>query len=74
MVNQALIAYAGPIVASLAINGIWAAITTACVYAYLHRERIKRMKIIDMLTRPLQRIVKKIAIKQLANRRDRDSQ
>lgn len=58
-------AYAGPVIASIAFNIGGAAVATACVYLYLHRERFKRKKVLLMLTKPFHGLVKRIAIAKL---------
>ena len=57
--------YAGPIIASIAINGIWAAIGVVCVYLYLNKEKLRKYKLIKTITRPLHKIIKKIALKRI---------
>ena len=60
-------AYAGPVIASIALNVGGSIIATACVYIYLHRDRLKSKKALLMLnlTKPLHGIVKKIAISKI---------
>ena len=57
--------YAGPIIASIAINGIWAAIGVACVYMYLNKEKLNKYKLLKIITRPLHKIIKRIALKRI---------
>jgi len=62
-----LFAYAGPILASLALNGFWAVLGTICVYAYLNRERLGKKRWLRAVTKPLHTTIKKIATSKLEN-------
>ena len=57
--------YAGPIVASLAFNGIWAAVGAICIYLYLNRGKLSKNKLLYSLTKPFHRIIKKVAVRRL---------
>ena len=61
-------AYAGPIVASIAINGLWAAIGVICVYFYLNKNRFKKYKLLNIITRPFHKTIKKIALKRISKK------
>lgn len=58
-------AYAGPVLASLALNGIWAVVGTICVYGYLNRDRLGKKKWLRFATKPLHSLIKSIALSKL---------
>ena len=61
--------YAGPIIATIAINSVGALIATICVYIYLNRKKFKRNKILNFITRPFHGIISKIAKKNLEKKK-----
>jgi len=61
-------AYAGPVLTTIAFNGIAAIVATICVYIYLNREKLKRRKFLSKITRPLHKPIKSIALKNLAKK------
>ena len=65
-------AYAGPIIASIAINGIWAAIGVACVYLYLNRKSLSRYKFLKILTKPFHKTIKKIALNRINKKKSKN--
>ena len=60
--------YAGPVIATVAINGIGALIATICVYIYLNRTKFKKNKILLTIFRPLINLIKSVAIKKINKR------
>jgi len=67
VLSMNLFAYAGPVLASLALNGIWAVLGTICVYGYLNRERLGKKRWLRLATKPLHATIKKIATSKLNN-------
>lgn len=63
--------YAGPVLATIAFNGIAALIATICVYIYLNRAKLKRKKILSRITKPLHNPIKSIALKNLAKKKNK---
>ena len=63
--------YAGPVLATIAFNGIAALVATFCVYIYLNRAKLKRKKFLSKITRPLHRPIKSIALKNLAKKKNK---
>lgn len=63
--------YAGPVIASIAINGIGALIAAICVYIYLNRAKFKNNIILFRIFKPLINPIKSIAIKTLKKRNER---
>ena len=64
-------AYAGPIIASIAINSIWAAIGVACVYLYLNRDRLSKYKFLKIITKPLHKTIKGIALNRINKKKSK---
>tara|TARA_B100001989_G_scaffold58546_2_gene38956 strand:- start:6081 stop:6344 length:264 start_codon:yes stop_codon:yes gene_type:complete len=63
--------YAGPVLATIAFNGIAALIATICVYIYLNRAKLKRKKFLSKITKPLHNKIKAIALKNLAKKKNK---
>ena len=63
-----LFGYAGPVIATVAINGIGALIATICVYIYLNRTKFKKNKILLKIFKPLINPIKSIALKKINKR------
>lgn len=57
----------------IAWNAVSSLIAIACVYIFLHRDKLKKYKILVFLTKPLHKIIKKIANKRLSNQKKRNS-
>lgn len=57
--------YAGPVIGVIAWNAIGSLVGVICVYAFLHKDRLKKYKIINFLTKPFHKLIVKIAKKRL---------
>ena len=60
--------YAGPVIASIAFNGLAAIVAAICVYIYLNRKTLKRNRFLSKLSSPLHGTIKKIAKKSLRSK------
>ena len=58
-------AYAGPVIGVIAWNAIGSLIGIICVYAFLNRQKLKRYRFLNFITKPFHNIIKKIATKRL---------
>lgn len=72
-----LLGYAGPLVGAFAINSIAAIASAICVYAFLSKDEWKSQSpkvyaLIHVITKPLHRIIRFIANKSIAAKRDCD--
>lgn len=54
-------AYAGPVLAGIGLNILLSIFSTACVYIFLNREKLKRNKVLYKLTRPTHNLIARIA-------------
>tara|TARA_B100000700_G_C14747945_1_gene716108 strand:+ start:339 stop:557 length:219 start_codon:yes stop_codon:yes gene_type:complete len=59
------LAYAGPVLASIAFNGVAAVFAAICVYIYLNRIKLKKNRFLNYITKPLHRPISQIAIRNL---------
>ena len=57
--------YAGPVIASIAINGIGALIAAICVYIYLNRTKFKKNRFLYGIFKPLIKPIKSVALRSL---------
>ena len=57
--------YAGPVIGIIAWNLSLSLIGVICVYIYLHRAKLKKYKILAILTKPLHKSIKRIAKKRI---------
>ena len=59
--------YAGPVIGVIAWNATASLIGVVCVYIYLHRKRLRKYKLLAIITKPFHKLIKDIANKRLAN-------
>ena len=59
------LAYAGPVIGVIAWNAIGSIIGIICVYVFLNRQRLKRYKFLNFITRPFHKLIIKIAKRRL---------
>tara|TARA_Y100000813_G_scaffold194319_1_gene174538 strand:+ start:913 stop:1101 length:189 start_codon:yes stop_codon:yes gene_type:complete len=59
----------GPVIGVFAWNAIGSLIAIICVYIFLHRERLKKYRILYFLTRPFHKIIKKIAERRIRKKK-----
>ena len=59
----------GPVMGVIAWNAVGSLIAIACVYIFLHRNKLKKYKILVFLTKPLHKTIKKIANRRLSNQK-----
>ena len=59
-------AYVGPVIGVIAWNATISLIGVLCVYLYLHRDKLRKYRIIVFLTKPFHKIIKNIALKRLS--------
>ena len=58
--------YMGPVLGIVTWNTISSLIAILCVYIFLHREKLKKNKILFLLTKPLHGLIKRVANKRLS--------
>ena len=58
--------YMGPVLGIVALNTIVSFIAILCVYIFLHKEKLKKYKILVLLTKPFHKVIKKVAKKRLS--------
>ena len=61
-----LVAYAGPVIGVIAWNVTASLIGVICVYIYLHRAKLRKYKIISIITKPFHKSIKNIAKRRLS--------
>ena len=64
--------YAGPVIGVIAWNATISLIGIICVYIFLHRNRFKKYKILNFLTKPFHNIIIKIAKKRLEDKKQNE--
>ncbi len=62
---MSLFSYMGPVMGVIAWNATASLIGVICVYFFLHREKLRKYKIIHFITKPLHKMIKNIATKRL---------
>ena len=67
MPEYSLFGYVGPIMGSILITSAWSLIGVICVFIYLHRDRLRKYKLIYFMTTFLHATIKKIALKKIQN-------
>ena len=60
------IAYAGPVIGVIAWNATASLIGIICVYIYLHREKLRKYRLISAITKPFHKIIRNIAKTRLS--------
>jgi len=63
-------AYAGPVIGVIAWNAAISLIGIICVYIFLHRERFKKYKLLNFISKPFHKIIIQIAQKRLKDKKD----
>ena len=58
--------YLGPVLGIVAWNTIGSLIAIICVYIFLHKDKLKKYKILVLLTKPFHKAIKKVAKKRLS--------
>tara|TARA_Y100001968_G_C19405798_1_gene743551 strand:- start:1274 stop:1492 length:219 start_codon:yes stop_codon:yes gene_type:complete len=58
--------YAGPVIGAIAWNASASLVGVICVYLYLHRDKLRKYRLISFLTRPFHNILKRIAKNRLS--------
>ena len=61
----------GPVMGVVAWNAIGSLIAIFCVYIFIHRDKLKRFKILFFLSKPFHKTIKKIANRRLSRKKDR---
>ena len=56
----------GPVLGIIAWNTIGSVVAILCVYIFLHKEKLKKYKILVYLTKPFHKLIKKVAKKRLS--------
>ena len=59
----------GPVMGVVAWNAIGSLFAIICVYIFLHKDKLKKYKIIVFITKPFHRIIKRVATNKLANQK-----
>ena len=59
------LAYAGPVIGVIAWNAIGSIVGIICVYAFLNRQKLKRYKFLNFITKPFHKFIVKIAKRRL---------
>lgn len=59
----------GPVIGVVAWNAIGSLIAIICVYIFLHKDKLKKYRIIAFITKPFHKIIKKVAINKLNNQK-----
>ena len=62
-------AYAGPVIGLIAWNAIGSLIGIICVYAFLNRQKLKRYRFLNFITKPFHKLIIKIANKRLNSKK-----
>ena len=65
LLHSFMFGYMGPVLGVVAWNTIGSLLAIICVYIFLHREKLKRYKLLVFLTKPFHNIIKKVANKRL---------
>ena len=64
-------AYAGPVIGLIAWNAIGSLIGIICVYAFLNRQKLKRYRLLNFITKPFHKLIIKIANKRLNSKKNK---
>lgn len=64
-------AYAGPVIGVIAWNAIGSLIGIVCVYAFLNRQKLKRYKFLNFITKPFHKFIVKIATRRLNSKKNK---
>ena len=63
-------AYAGPVIGAIAWNAIGSIIGIICVYAFLNRQKLKKYRVLNFITKPFHKLIIKIAKGRLNSRKN----
>ena len=64
-------AYAGPVIGVIAWNAIWSIIGIICVYAFLNRQKFKKYRFLNFITKPFHKLVINIAKERLKSKENK---
>ncbi len=63
-------AYAGPVIGVIAWNAVGSIIGIICVYVFLNRQKLKRYRFLNFVSKPFHNLIVKIAQRRLNSKRN----
>ena len=63
-------AYAGPVIGVIAWNAVGSIIGIICVYVFLNRQKLKRYRLLNFVSKPFHNLIVKIAKRRLNSKRN----